>query len=70
MVREPMKMKMCVIPGPMQSRSRPALTIDLVLCEEDEVCVPFPPEGSPFPWPKDSMRPSIEIGYNFRLECI
>ena len=69
MVREPMKMKMCMIPGPMQSRSNPAaLTIDLVDCEEDEVCVPV--EGSPFPWPKDNMRLTIEIGYYFRLECI
>ena len=69
MVREPMKRKMCVIPGPMQSRSNPALTIDLVVCEEDEACVPF--EGTPFPWPKENnMRLQIEIGYYFRLECI
>ena len=65
MVREPMKRKMCVIPGPMQSRSKAALTIDLVVCEEDEVCVPF--EGTP---KENNMRPSIEIGYCFRLECI
>ena len=64
MVREPMKMKMCVIPGPMQSRNKAALTIDLVVCEEDEVCTPHEsPKGN-------KMRPSIEIGYCFRLECI
>ena len=70
MVREPMKMKMCVIPGPMQSRSNPAaLTIDLVDCEEDEVCVPF--HFIEFPWPRENnMIPSVEIGYYFRLECI
>ena len=52
MVRKPMRMKMCVIPGPKQSRSNAALTIDLVVCEKDEVCVPF--YGSPFPWPKEN----------------
>ena len=39
-----------------------ALTIDLILCEEDEECVPFPKPR------ENNMMPSIEIGYDFTLE--
>ena len=41
MVRDPIRMKMCLMSGSI-GRSSAALTIDLVLCEEDEECVPFP----------------------------
>ena len=50
------------MPGSMLGRSA-ALTIDLVLCEEDEECVPFPSQR------ENNMMPSIEIGYYFTLEC-
>ena len=64
MVGKPSRIKMCVIPGFMPRSNPAALTIDLVVCEEDEVCTPY---ESP---KENNMRPSIEIGYYFRLECI
>ena len=65
MVKDPIRRKMCLMPGSMLGRSA-ALTIDLVLCEEDEECVPLPKRR-----PRENdMMPSIEIGYNFTLECI
>ena len=63
MVRDPIRRKMCIMPGSI-SRSA-ALTIDLVVCEEDEECVPFPKKPR-----ENDMMPSIEIGYYFTLECI
>ena len=62
MVKDPIRRKMCLMPGSMLGRSA-ALTIDLVLCEEDEECVPFPSQR------ENNMMPSIEIGYYFTLEC-
>ena len=55
------------MPGSVARGANPAaLTIDLVLCEEDEECVPLPKRR-----PRENdMMPSIEIGYNFTLECI
>ena len=63
---------MCVIPGyNMERMNPPAMSIGLVICEEDEECVPFHPTRRPFPWPRENiMMTSVEIGYCFRLECI
>ena len=67
MVRDPIRRKMCLMPGSVARGANPAaLTIDLVLCEEDEECVPLPKRR-----PRENdMMPSIEIGYYFTLECI
>ena len=57
MVKDPIRVKMCLMPGSMQRSNPPALTIDLVVCSANEQCVPFPSEDK-----KRKMLSSIEIG--------
>ena len=42
MVRDPIRRKMCLMPGSVARgmKNPPALTIELVHCEEDEVYLP------------------------------
>ena len=59
MVRPPIKKKMCIVKN--GARMRPtinpaAIHIDLIECEANEVCVPYPSEE------KFDMPMSIELG--------
>ena len=59
MVRPPIKKKMCIVKN--GARMRPtinpaAIQIDLIECEANEVCVPYPSEE------KGDMPKSIELG--------
>ena len=59
MVRPPIKRKMCIVKetnarmGPINPA---AVQIDLIECEANEVCVPYPSEE------KGDMPKSIELG--------
>ena len=71
MVRAPLERDVCLMPGstPNARRNAAAISLNIVICKEDEVCVPF--HFIEFPWPRENdMMPSVEIGYYFRLECI
>ena len=57
MVKDPIRVKLCMMPGSMPRSNPPALTIDLVVCSENELCVPFQFEER-----ESKMRPSFEIG--------
>ena len=59
MVRPPVEMKMCLVKernGRMGVTNPAAIQIDLVECEANEVCVPYPSEE------KGDMPKSIELG--------
>ena len=59
MVRPPIKEKMCLVKernGRMGVTNPAAIQIDLVECEANEVCVPYPSEE------KGDMPKSIELG--------
>ena len=57
MIKDPIRRKLCVMPGSILRSDPPALTIDLVVCSTNERCVPFPSEER-----ESKMRPSFEIG--------
>ena len=59
MVRAPMEREVCLMPGSIARSMNPAaLTFNLVICKEDELCTPFSFEES-----ESRMMPSsIEIG--------
>ena len=59
MVRPPVEMKMCLVKegnGRMGITNQAAIQIDLVECEANEVCVPYPSEE------KGDKSKSIELG--------
>ena len=59
MVRAPIEREVCLMPGSIARNMNPAaITLNLVICKEDELCVPFPSEERQ----SGMMRPSIEIG--------
>ena len=59
MVRAPIEREVCLMPGSIARSMNPAaLTFNLVICKEDELCTPFSMEES-----ESRMMPSsIEIG--------
>ena len=60
MVRAPMEQEVCLMPGsrPIVRSNAAAITLNLVICKEDELCTPYSFEES-----ESRMMPhSIEIG--------
>ena len=60
MVRAPIEEEVCLMPGsrPIVRSNAAAITLNLVICKEDELCTPFSMEES-----ESRMMPSsIEIG--------
>ena len=59
MVRAPIEREVCLMPGSIARSVNPAaITFNLVICKEDELCTPFSFEES-----ESRMMPSsIEIG--------
>ena len=59
MVNAPIEMEVCLMPGSVARSMNPAaITFNLVICKEDELCTPFSFEES-----ESRMMPSsIEIG--------
>ena len=59
MVRAPIEREVCLMPGSIARNMNPAaITLNLVTCKEDELCVSFPSEEGE----SKMMPPSIEIG--------
>ena len=58
MVRAPIEREVCLMPGSVARSNPAAITFNLVICKEDELCTPFSFEES-----ESRMMPSsIEIG--------
>ena len=60
MVRAPIEEEVCLMPGsrPIVRSNAAAITLNLVICKEDELCTPYSFEES-----ESRMMPhSIEIG--------
>ena len=59
MVNAPIEMEVCLMPGSVARSMNPAaITFNIVICKEDELCVPFSAEERE----SDVIPPSIEIG--------
>ena len=59
MVRAPIEREVCLMPGSIARNMNPAaITFNLVICKEDELCVPFSMEERQ----SRMLPPSIEIG--------
>ena len=58
MVRAPIEREVCLMPGSVARSNTAPITLNLVICKEDELCVPFSSEERE----SRMMPPSIEIG--------
>ena len=60
MVRAPIEREVCLMPGsrPIARSKAAAITFNLVICKEDELCTPYSMEERQ----SRMLPPSIEIG--------